>query len=875
MKQVLWNPHSQVFASLDDKNLCLFDSAGGLKGTINFFEETQTHLISCFLHAQKYQVYVLISSDFKMLVYSEVLELIHKAEMSRTGSRVLAAYFLESRSVLILVGISAVRILDFAVIPKEGNSLEPDMTSKTVVVEQRHVLTIPTPIEWIRKSYFQPESELLVLWDQASVCLQCIVDENAKIKYENIVRSTTLMEVLLIPQLKTFVAGMLSGEVYVFGYTEPKPDPFRPVEEKRNARIKSMSPAKRPDASQQGPRPSSSLPRRSDTVQFIQPAHIYSGHIKAVVALSQISATPHLFLSGSLDGTMCLWSLKVRTRQKFTQLYSFKVMQSSGLSTVSFIDERQVYCTLGNQLFVGSLRILAQCFATFTAKVRALCRVDKLVGVLGEDDGTVLLDESGEVASIVYPLPTFVNVKQILYSADLQRIFWLLHSGSLCRIRREKERGVLEKVVKVGDIKVVTMQDTEGRALLVPINCMKLAIHQPPRYDFEATKAFGQDLSAFQHLSHPHLFFILSVGRGLVMFVPVERPEIIYTKISVNRETVTAMEELESPKLLLLLSELNNFLACSYDSPTLEPLLSFTLTEPVTCLQPVEEDAVFVAYQNGETQVWRWKQRSFFKVAENKSQVHSGPVVRAVRVHQLLVTTAGTEFVKFWSLSNTFLKEVRFPAPITDLLYCADLDCLLISHGNVVSRLSSQSFPSPADAETDDWLQAVPEVDVSELTLQPAFVQETSLVSLRLESRQRKIDIDGDSELLDVLKVYDELKEKKVTSRSSLGKKKRKARKKLPKLENSSPAAKLRDQEQRQAEQQFRKEYLESLTTSVQPFLGAKADAGPVFLTRRQLTEERIVSNVLRYGDPADRPDVSGLRVVAEEGALRRLREEL
>ena len=264
----------------------------------------QTHLISCFLHAQKYQVYVLISSDFKMLVYSEVLELILKAEMSRTGSRVLAAYFLETRSVLILVGISAVRILDFAVVPTEGNSLEPEMTSKTVSVKEEHVLTIPTPIEWIRKSYFQPETELLVLWDQASVCLQCISDENARIKYSDIVKSTTLMEVLLIPQLKTFVAGMLSGEVYVFGYTEPKPDLFRNSEALRN-----KTPSKRFDASQ---RPGSSLRQKSDTVQFAQPAHIFGGHIKAVVTLAPVSATPQLFLSGSLDGTLCLWSLTVR-----------------------------------------------------------------------------------------------------------------------------------------------------------------------------------------------------------------------------------------------------------------------------------------------------------------------------------------------------------------------------------------------------------------------------------------------------------------------------------------------------------------------------------------------------------------------------------
>ena len=548
-------------------------------------------------------------------------------------------------------------------------------------------------------------------------------------------------------------------------------------------------------------------------------------------------------------------------------------MQTSGLSSVCFIDESQMYCTLGNQLFIGSLRILGKCFATFTAKVRALCRVEELVGVLGEDDGTVLLDASGEVASIVYPLPTFVNVKQILYCQELRRIFWLLHSGSLCRIRREKERGVLEKVVKVGDIKVIPSQDTEGRALLVPVNCFKIAKHQPPRYDFESTRTFGQDVSAFQELAHPHLFFVMSVGRGLVMFVPVERPEIVYTKISVNRETISALGELEHPRLLLLLSEQNNFLACSYDSPTLEPLLSISLSEPITCMEALDEQAVFLAYHNGETQVWKWKGKTFFKVAEDKSQVHSGPVVKAVVARDLLITTAGSEFVKFWSLSNTFLKEVRFPTPVSDLLFCADLDCLLVSHGNVVSRLEGSSFPSPSDAEIDEWQLAAPEVDVSELGLKPAFLEQASLLSLAPHSRT--LDIDGDSELVDVLRVYDQIQQtKKATSRSSLGKKKRKPRKKLPKLEGVSPAPKKKDQDNQMAEQQFRKEYLESLSTSV-PLGPPRGDGGPVFLTRRQLTEERIIANVLRYGDPADRPDVSGLRVVAEEGALRRLREEL
>ena len=389
VKQVVWNPTSQVYASLDDKNMCLFDTSGSVKGMINFFEETQTHLISCFLHVSKFKVYILISSDFKMLVYSEVLELIHKAEMSRTGSRVLSAYFLEPRNLLIMVGISAVRIVEFAVVPKEGNSLENDMTSKTVDVEQKHVLTIPTPIEWIRKSYFQPEAQLIVLWDQSSVCLQSIIDENAKVKYEGVVRNTTLMEVLLIPDMKCFVAGMLSGEIYVLGYSEPKPDPAllyppkkkpanppdSPTIDRKATRMKSMSPGKapkRPDnshtlpASRQRPVSASRPTKKTDwVVQVLTPAHIYSGHIKAVVALAQIPDRTALFLSGSLDGTISMWSL-----QKFALLYTFKIMHTTLLSSVTFISPKMMYCTIANQVFVGGVKILAECFATFTANVK-------------------------------------------------------------------------------------------------------------------------------------------------------------------------------------------------------------------------------------------------------------------------------------------------------------------------------------------------------------------------------------------------------------------------------------------------------------------------------------------------------------------------
>ena len=74
---------------------------------------------------------------------------------------------------------------------------------------------------------------------------------------------------------------------------------------------------------------------------------------------------------------------------------------------------------------------------------------------------------------------------------------------------------------------------------------------------------------------------------------------------------------------------------------------------------------------------------------------------------------------------------------------------------------------------------------------------------------------------------------------------------------NNINSAKTADQ----LEKEF---YKKVISKKIPVFTNPRNTANNTLLTRRQLTEEKIIENVRRYGDPADRIDYTGLCVVDE-----------
>ena len=70
---------------------------------MNFFDETQSHTISCIVYSPKNQLYFAISTDFKLHIFNEHLILLGWIPLS--VRLVHYMYFHEEKSTIITAGI--------------------------------------------------------------------------------------------------------------------------------------------------------------------------------------------------------------------------------------------------------------------------------------------------------------------------------------------------------------------------------------------------------------------------------------------------------------------------------------------------------------------------------------------------------------------------------------------------------------------------------------------------------------------------------------------------------------------------------------------------------------------------------------------------
>ena len=79
--------------------------------SVNFFDETQSHQISCIVYSHKHMLYLAISTDFKMHIFNELL--IRIGWLPLNVRLIYFAHFYEEESTLITAGIDGVFMFKF------------------------------------------------------------------------------------------------------------------------------------------------------------------------------------------------------------------------------------------------------------------------------------------------------------------------------------------------------------------------------------------------------------------------------------------------------------------------------------------------------------------------------------------------------------------------------------------------------------------------------------------------------------------------------------------------------------------------------------------------------------------------------------------
>ena len=259
--------------------------------------------------------------------------------------------------------------------------------------------------------------------------------------------------------------------------------------------------------------------------------------------------------------------------------------------------------------------------------------IDERVAAIGEDNSIVLY-ESGKVITTIYPPPSAHDLKDVFFLESSKRVLVLLDSGVICLFSIEGETGLLERMIRTGDI-----TDVESRQLTFPIQCIKLVNCIPPQYDCELVLRKN---SSNQPVDSK--FVAMSAGKGTIMFMTVNKIDKIYSRFSIHRETIINIEEL--PGFIITMCAARILQISKFSEGQLVKYKKLELKAQISFLRALDPDKIFLSFQSGHSEIVQIKNERLYLLI-NKDIESDGFVtcVDIVPDNQIFATAASNNMI--------------------------------------------------------------------------------------------------------------------------------------------------------------------------------------------------------------------------------------
>lgn len=466
IKEVFWNPNVNCFASYDEKNLHVWDSSNGrMIWSVNFFDTAKSHIVSWVTYSKRYHLYLAVTSDFKLLIYTENLKFIGTLELKVRLINYI--HFWGEKSKLITAGVGGWFVYDFKIKtkyePRQALMLDPD--GKNMQFELTNKWSINKGLWWIKGLKVDETEGMIFWWSQEVTCFNMLEDGSKIAKYHGLTSyENYITDLIISDEFKYFITSTMFGEIYVW---------------KLNVRTKLPN-----KEGKYGDEVDSNAPKVTKTKRKI--IHSFSGHTKKVTSLMNHS-NKTMFISASLDNTVRIWCL-----DKFTELYCFNLL--AGLTDIKILNDKLFVCSYIDKIKVCRLQHLAQSFSSSNSKVKEIGKwFENLqrkeankpfaVYVLWEDNSVLIYKPDGRQISTIYPPPSAKELLAVKYSMSLNRFIILLTSGTVWVYRFDKETAILEKIQYPKQLK-----DSENRSMNQIITTMEFWSVVPPQSDCEIVR---------------------------------------------------------------------------------------------------------------------------------------------------------------------------------------------------------------------------------------------------------------------------------------------------------------------------------------------------------------------------------------------------
>lgn len=223
LKDIIHNKNIRSFVSYNDKHLHVWrEHTAQQVMNVNFFDETQSHTISCIVYSSKFMLYFAISTDFKLHIFNE--HLIFVGWFPLDARLVHYAYFIEETSTLITAGIDGCFLFKLYIQnkyePKQAMMLDPEGNWFTAEIGPKQKLQ-KMPL-WIKGLKVVESQNLIFTWSQLKACINNL---EGKIVYR-FKKLTTyedyITDVLVSQKYKYFVTATFTGNVIVWKLDKKK-----------------------------------------------------------------------------------------------------------------------------------------------------------------------------------------------------------------------------------------------------------------------------------------------------------------------------------------------------------------------------------------------------------------------------------------------------------------------------------------------------------------------------------------------------------------------------------------------------------------------------------------------------------------------------
>lgn len=678
VKKIFYNKNTRSFVSYNEKQLHVWREENGEQVlNVNFFDETQSHQISCIVYSSKHMLYLAISTDFKLHIFNELL--IRIGWMPLNVRLIYFAYFYEEESTLITGGIDGCFMFRFNAEtkydPRQGVMLDPEGH-----FFQAHLgpkIKIEKMPLWIKGLKVSVKQNMIFSWSQLKVCFNDL-DGKILYRYKKLTSyEDHITDIFVSEKYRYFVSSTYSGQIIVW-----------------------------------------KLKKRKELIHSFN-----NSHTKCVTSLQEIPNQPTLFISASNDNTIRIFSL-----DKFTELYCFVL--PAGVTNINLLSEKVFACFYNSQIKIGILHHLALSFYNSKIEVRKIVKMFKsasdrwanrceAIMTLFSDNSVQIQSSDWQdpsMKSTIFPPPGAKEVMFCGYSMLVDRIILVLLDGTICvyLLDEDGDASILDRIIESKSIK-----DAHNRNLNQQVTSVTLADTIPPNFDFETfsentagdhkklEETYEKELAAHSDEVLDR-FLVLGLSKGAVVFLSVKELERIYARFFFHRSAIVKVVELPKRQKFITICAEMNISIWGFKDLRSHVLSLNQMYRPVDELMTMN-DSVLMIFKSGEAQLFKYDEDlgDLVFIRTETSFDHDRKVhdVESFPRLNLFITGSLDGYAKVWNVKKELIREIKFPEKVYSVSFLnPDGDILVGHHGKVsmVSHTDYNPFELPKESRPSE-----------------------------------------------------------------------------------------------------------------------------------------------------------------------------